>query len=99
MGRIELKDSIGALRQDLIDAILSGEGEHLLFEVGEIQLEFQFEIEQTTEGKGGIKFWVVEIGEGETNKDKTTHKVIIPLKPRRREGGPILTGSSGTAPG
>lgn len=94
MNRIELKDSIAALRKELIESILAAQGEGLRFEVGEVTMEFHVEVERSVEGKGGIKFWVVELGAGGTDKDKAIHKVTIPLKPVRADGRPVLTGSS-----
>ena len=94
MNRIELKDSIAALRKELIESILAAQGEALRFEVGEVTMEFHVEVERSVEGKGGIKFWVVELGAGGTDKDKAIHKVTIPLKPVRADGRPVLTGSS-----
>lgn len=94
MNRIELKDSIAALRKELIESIIAGQDEKLLFEVGEVMMEFHVEVERSGEAKGGIKFWVVELGAGGTDKDKAIHKVTIPLKPVREDGSPILTGST-----
>jgi Trypsin-co-occurring domain 2 len=93
MERIGLQDAIAALRGELIDSIVASQGEGLRFEVGEIMMEFQIEVERSAEGKGGIKFWVVELGAGAAVKDKDVHKVTIPLKPVRYDGKPILTGS------
>lgn len=61
-------------------------------------MEFQIEVERSAEAKGGIKFWVVELGAGGAVKDKDVHKVVIPLKPVNIRRGtnnpePILTGS------
>jgi hypothetical protein len=50
-------------------------------------------VEQSKEGKGGLKFWVVEMGGGVTNKDTITHRIKIPLKPFGKDGKPLLTGS------
>ena len=91
MKQIELKDSIAALRKELTESILESQGEAVRFEVGEIKLEFQVEIEKSGEGKGGIKFWVVELGASGSTKDKAIHKVTIPLKPINIRGGPIFT--------
>lgn len=96
MKRIALQDSIAALRQELIESIVAAQGEKLQFEVGEVLIEFQLEVEQSVDGKGGIKFWVVEMGAGATSKDKAIHKLTIPLKPVRADGKPILTGSDDT---
>ncbi len=98
MPQIELKEAIATLRQELVESIVASRGEALRFEVGEISLEFQVEIERSAEGKGGIKFWVAEMGAGATLKDKHLHKVTIPLKPVRQDGKPILTGSTDAVP-
>lgn len=63
------------------------------FEVGEIKMEFQIEMERSADVKGGIKFWVADLGAGESVKNKDVHKVVVPLKPLRRDGKPLLTGS------
>lgn len=93
MERIGLREAIAALRGELIESIVAAQGERLRFEVGEVVMEFQVEVEQSVEGKGGIKFWVVEMGGGGSNKDKATHKVTVPLRPVRADGKPVLTGS------
>jgi len=94
MERIGLEEAIAALRQELIASIIASQGEGLRFEVGEVTMEFHVEVERGADTKGGIKFWVVELGGSGEKKDKSTHKVIIPLKPLRRDGKPVLTGSS-----
>jgi hypothetical protein len=91
--RIGLQEAIAALRAELIESVVASQGERLRFEVGEIIMEFQIEVERSAEAKGGIQFWVVELGGVGAVKDKDVHKVVIPLKPVRANGKPILTGS------
>lgn len=100
--RIGLKEAIAALRSDLTESIIASQTEGLRFEVGEITMEFHVAVERTTgvKGgmKGGIKFWVVELGAAELEasteiKNTAIHKVTIPLKPIRYDGAPVLTGS------
>ena len=93
MTRIALKDSIAALRKELVESIMAAQGEGLRFEVGEVMMEFHVEIEQDVKTKGEIKFWVVELGASGGEKDKAIHRVSIPLKPVRQDGKPVLTGS------
>jgi Trypsin-co-occurring domain 2 len=93
MNRIGLKDAIEALRVELGESVLVSEGKEVRFEVGEIEMEFQVAVEQTTEGKGGIKFWVVELGANVADKTSNSHKIKIPLKPVWKDGSPIKTGS------
>lgn len=93
VGRIGLEETIAALRRELIASIFAAQNEALRFEVGEVIMEFNVEVERSKDGKGGIKFWVVELGGGVGTKDKTIHKVTVPLRTVRRDGKPILTGS------
>lgn len=92
--KIGLKETLESLRAELSESILMAQDKDVRFEVGQIELEFQITIEQTAEGKGAIKFWVVELGSGVSNKDSIVHKVKIPLKPVMRDGSSVLTGSS-----
>jgi hypothetical protein len=94
MKKIGLKETLDSLRAELSESILAAQDKDICFEVGQIELEFQITIEQTAEGKGGIKFWVVELGGGVSDKDSTVHKVKIPLKPVMRNGSPVWTSSS-----
>lgn len=93
INKVGLRETLEALRVELSTSILASEGEQIRFEVGEIELEVQFVVEQSKEGKGGLKFWVVEMGGGVTNKDTITHRIKIPLKPIWKDGKPVLTGS------
>jgi hypothetical protein len=93
INKVGLRETLEALRVELSKSILASEGEQIRFEVGNIELEVQFVVEQSKEGKGGLKFWVVEMGGGVTNKDTITHKIKIPLKPIGKDGKPVLTGS------
>jgi Trypsin-co-occurring domain 2 len=94
MERIELKEAIGALRQELSESILAAVEEKLRFEVGQITLEFQVEVERTAEGSGKLKFWVLELGGKGAQSNTQRHTVKIPLTPVLPDGGPVLTGSS-----
>lgn len=93
LSRIGLEETIAALRQGLMASILASQGEELRFEVGQVMVEFHVEVERSKDAKGGIKFWVVELGGSGGAKDKAIHKVTIPLKPIQRDGTPVRTGS------
>ena len=102
VGRIGLQEALAALREDLIESIVASQTEGLRFEVGEITMEFHVAVERSAEikggAKGGVKFWVVDLGAAELEanagvKNTTIHKVTIPLKPIRHDGAPVLTGS------
>lgn len=80
--KIQLRETLEALRTELALSTLFAEGKEIRFEVGEIELEVQFVVEKTKEGKGGIKFGVVEMGGGVNEKNATIQKLKIPLKPK-----------------
>ena len=90
MKRIGLKEAIGTLRAELSEAVLAAGDEKLRFEVGEITLEFQVEIERAGEASGKVNFWVVELGGSGSQTARRTHTVCIPLKPVSGDG-PVLT--------
>lgn len=93
MKRIGLTEAIMALRSELTESVRAAAREELRFEVGQITLELQIEVERSIEGGGGVKAWVVEIGGKGSRTLKNTHTVTIPLKPVGQHGGPVLTGS------
>lgn len=99
MAKLGLKETVEALRRELSETILVAEGKQIRFEMGEIELEFQVMIEQTSEGKAGINFWVVELGGELAETNTAVHRIKIPLKPVWRDGSPVLTGSQGEIPG
>ena len=88
--KLGLKETLEALRVELSESILVSEGKEIRFEMGEIELEMQVVIEKSKEGKGGVKFWVVEMGGGMVAKDSITHKIKIPFW---KNGKPVWTGS------
>jgi len=93
VGRIGLRDAVEALRKELTESIEAGAHEELRFEVGEVTLHFQLEVERTSEASGGVRFWVVELGGTASRSSTLTHSITIPLKPVSEGGGPVLTGS------
>jgi Trypsin-co-occurring domain 2 len=60
--KIGLKKTLEALRIELSEAILVSEGKEIRFEMGEIELEMQIVVAKSKDGKGGVKFWGVEMG-------------------------------------
>lgn len=93
MDRLSLKDTIGAIRSELTQSILAAQDEEIRFELGQIDLEFEIEIERNVEGSGGVSFWIVTLGAKANKTSTTTHRVSLKLKPVSHDGGPILTGA------
>ncbi len=92
--KIGLKETLEALRVELSESILVSEGKQIRFEVGEIELEFQVVVEKSQQGKGGIKFWVVDLEGGVTDKNAMVHKIKIPFKPVWKDERPVWTGGN-----
>jgi len=91
--KLGLKETLEALRIEISESILDSDGKEIRFEMGEIELEIQVVVEKSKEGKGGVKFWVVEMGGVARNIDAITHKIKITLKPKWQDGKLVLTGS------
>ncbi|MFE9405829.1 trypco2 family protein [Streptomyces sp. NPDC006530] len=84
---IELADAIESVREQLIEAAARAAGEPLVFELGDIQMEFTFELRK--ERRGGLKAraWVVEAGADAGRVTGRTHRVSFTLKPHTAADG------------
>jgi hypothetical protein len=81
-----LADTVKALRAELNDAMTAGEHEALRFEVGTVTMEFAVQVTADAEAKGGVRFWVVELGGGAHAGRSATHTVTLELTPKTRSG-------------
>ncbi|MFI9586493.1 trypco2 family protein [Streptomyces sp. NPDC052236] len=78
---IDLADAIQSVRDQLLDAATRATGQPMLFEVGDIQMEFTVELRKETKGGAKVKAWVVEAGADTSRATGRTHKVAFTLKP------------------
>ena len=79
---IELSELIQELRVELQSSMRTSRGEPLVFELGPVQLELTVVVGREVGGKGGVRFWVVELGgEGKVSRE-STQKVTLTLQPR-----------------
>jgi hypothetical protein len=78
--RIELADAVQAVRDELITAAARSAGQDVVFEVGDIELEFTVELKK--EGGGGLKVkaYVFEAGVDAAAGSTSTHRVAVTLK-------------------
>lgn len=81
MERIGLAETVTALRAELAAAVAAGADEEIQFPVGPVQLEFHVGVTKSAEGKGGLKFWVLELGGGASRATETVHKLTVTLDP------------------
>lgn len=87
---IPLADAIRALRGEIVDAMREGEGSEVRFRLGPIELEFGLEIGRTSDGEGGIAFWVVKLGGRHERTSATTHTVKLVLTPVGADGDLLI---------
>lgn len=86
MSGIGLSEVIEELRRELQTASAAGAGEELQFEMTALNVEFQIGVARQTEGKAGLKFYVVELGGGGSVNSSETQKITISFTPARADG-------------
>lgn len=89
MAEIGLADVIRALRGELELAISEGEGERVQFTAKSVELEFQVGVTRSTEGSGGVRFWVLELGGGKSYGSEAIQRVALSLKPTLESGDDV----------
>ena len=62
MAEIGLSEAIAAVRAELAAAVEQGGDAEFQFPVNGVQLEFHVAVTTTSEGRAGVKFYVVELG-------------------------------------
>ncbi|WP_037602206.1 trypco2 family protein [Streptacidiphilus rugosus] len=82
--RIELADAIEAIRTQLVDAAARGTNSDLAFEVGDIHLEFEVQLNHDRTVKGGVKAWVLAAGYEAARGRTETQRVSVTLSPKHR---------------
>lgn len=78
--RIELADAVQAVRDELITAAGRSSGQDVVFEVGDIELEFSVELRKEAKGGVKVKAWVVEAGVDGGGGTTRTHRVAVTLR-------------------
>jgi hypothetical protein len=93
---LKLADVIEQLRAELTLALAAGQDQALRFEVGPVQLELTVAVESEAGGKGGIRFWVLELGAEGRRQAADTQTLRLTLEPKLASTGepPTITGKS-----
>ncbi|WP_128428213.1 trypco2 family protein [Streptomyces cyaneus] len=78
--RIELADAVQAVRDELITAAGRSSGQDVVFEVGDIQLEFSVELWREAKGGVKVKAWVAEAGVDGGGGTTRSHRVAVTLR-------------------
>ena len=89
MSEIGLSDVVRALRVELESAMSEGEDQRVQFEAKSIAMEFQVGVTKTAEAKGGVRFWVLELGGGGSHASESIQKVALSLEPILATGEPV----------
>lgn len=77
---IELADAVQAVRDELITAAGRATGQEVVFELGDIELEFTVELRKEAGGGLKVKAYVLEAGaDGRAGRTRT-HRVAVTLK-------------------
>jgi hypothetical protein len=92
-GNIPLADMVEALRQELYDAIHRSQGQDLAFGVDKVELELKVEVQQSKQGKGEVKFWVVAAGGEIADRRTQTHTFKLTLQPVYQGGKTRISSS------
>ncbi|OKJ76314.1 trypco2 family protein [Streptomyces sp. CB02460] len=79
---IELNAAVQALHDQLVAAAAGSATRGIRFDVGDIEVEFAFELRRETKTGGKVKAWVVEGGAEHTRTGATAHRVTFSLTPR-----------------
>lgn len=85
---IGLKELIQGLRRELNQTLIAPKPGEVRFELGDIELTLQLEVERSNGGEGGLNFSVLTLGAERSQKQATTHTIKLTLKPRV-DGEPI----------
>ncbi|MFJ2262727.1 trypco2 family protein [Streptomyces sp. NPDC087844] len=78
--RIELADAVQVVRDQLILAASRATGQDVAFEVGDIELEFNVELQKQKQGGAKVKAWVFEAGVDAGGSRTRTHRVAVTLR-------------------
>ncbi|KOU37788.1 trypco2 family protein [Streptomyces sp. WM6378] len=84
---IELADAIESVRDQLTEAAARATGQPLVFELGDIQMEFTLELRKEVKGGLKVRAWVVDAGADAGRSTGRTHKVSFTLKPHAADDG------------
>ncbi|MFE9412812.1 trypco2 family protein [Streptomyces sp. NPDC006704] len=84
---IELADAIESVRDQLTDAAARASGRALVFELGDIHMEFTLELRKEIKGGAKVRAWVVDAGADAGRTSARTHKVSFTLTPHAAGDG------------
>jgi hypothetical protein len=79
MDEIGLKDAIAAVREELVQSVLAGDGHPLRFPVESIELTFQVGVTRDETRHGKVILKVLELGRERRHEEQSVHIVTLNL--------------------
>lgn len=94
MESLGLVDVLNELRRELATAAQSVASEEVQFPVGEVTVQLQVGVTQSTDVNGGVRFWVLGIGGSHEHARESGHTITVELGPPiDSKGQPIKVAS------
>jgi len=88
--QLELAETVEALRAELARAVAAGAGAGFQFPVAGVQLEFHVGCTKGRDGRGGVRFYVVELGASGSYAQEEIQTVTVTLgAPVDQNGDPV----------
>lgn len=78
---VGLADAIGAVRAELIAAMVAGADAPIRFSVEPVELELGIEVRTGGKADGGVRIGVVSIGASGEKSSTSTHRLTVRLQP------------------
>lgn len=79
MVEIGLVEAVGAVREELVQAVLAGAQRPLQFPLEGVQLTFQIGVTRESAPGAKLKFWILELGHERRDQQQSVHTVTINL--------------------
>lgn len=91
---IELSELIEDLRRELNTAMRAAPSGGLRFALGSIDVELELAVEKSGTGRGGVKFWVLDLGGEVSRGSVATQRLKFSLWPQADAAGnpPYVSG-------
>lgn len=78
---LELAAVVGALKKELEETQRQRRDGDLRFHIVGVELELTVEVERNRDGRGGVKFYVIEAGGSIRSTDRTVQRIKLTLVP------------------
>ncbi len=88
--RVGLADAVQSVRDELLTAARRSTGQDVVFELGDIQMEFTIEVRRESKAGAKVKAWIVDAGADGARVNSRTQKVSFTLRAQdARTGAPL----------